>query len=114
MKEQAIVRVSPQAGGARSVWVQEVQANGWLRGTPDEDDMPGMSAWYAPHHVIWRGEGTKSFDWGGIKPGTLVRLMDGSVGLVVSRKGATLNVNVADKGIKRVEYRYVRPLDDVV
>lgn len=114
MREQAVVRVSPQAGYVRSVWVQEVQANGWLRGSTDEEDKPGTSSWYAPHHVLWRGEAVKGHDWGGIQPGTLVRLMDGDVGLVVSRKGATLTVNVADKGLMRIDWSRVRPLDDVV
>ena len=114
MREQAVVRVSPKAGYVRSVWVQEVQANGWLRGSIEAEDRPGTSSWYAPHHVIWRGPSVVGHDWGGIQPGTLVQLMEGDIGMVVSRKGATLDVNVADKGVMRIDWSRVRPLDDVV
>lgn len=88
----AIVRVSAKAGHVKAVHVFEFRDDGWLRGWPTTEPLPrhanGRGAWYAPKNVITIVEQTKSHDYNGIQPGTLVQHFDGPPKILKERRGA--------------------------
>jgi len=88
----AVVRVSAKAGHLRTIHILESRDDGWIRGTPTSEPLPrhpnGAGAWYSPKHVIIIVEQTRSHDYNGIQPGTLVQHYDGPPRILKERKGA--------------------------
>jgi len=90
----AVVRVSAKAGHIRAVRVMEKRHDGWIRGVMTTGEEPKKSflnregSWYAPHNVISLHEETRSYDYNGIEPGTLVEWWSGRLGIVRERSGA--------------------------
>jgi hypothetical protein len=88
----AVVRVSAKAGHVRTVHIIESRDDGWIRGTPSSEPVPrhtnGAGAWYSPKHVVTIVEQTRSHDYNGIEPGTLVQHFGGSPRILKERRGA--------------------------
>lgn len=110
----AVYRVSSRAGNIKTQWVQEVRADGWIRVTPGQeshhDNHPGAGTWIAPHNVVTFLEPHYTYDYGGIKEGTLVQVWEG-VGIVVRRRNATYDILI-DGAVRPCNWESVRPVED--
>ena len=88
----AVVRVSAKAGHLRTIHILESRDDGWVRGTPTAEPIPRSQrqsgAWYSPKNVITVVEQTRSHDYNGIEPGTLVSHFGGPPRILKSREGA--------------------------
>jgi hypothetical protein len=106
----ALVRVSAKAGHVKPMWVQEVREDGWIACTFARAERPGYWRWFAPHNVISFFEPHNSYDYNGIKEGTLVKVVD-SVGMVIRRRGAKYDILI-DGSERSISWEYVVPVAD--
>ena len=106
----ALVRVSAKAGHVKPMWVQEVRSDGWIACTFARDERRGYWRWFAPHNVISFFEPHKSYDYNGIKEGTLVQVGSG-VGVVLRRRGANYDILMGGRE-QAVSWEYMVPVED--
>ena len=105
-----LVRVSAKAGHVKSLWVHEVRSDGWVGCSYDRDARRLNWRWFAPHNVIHFFSPHTSYDFNGIKEGTLVEVAD-TVGMVLRRRGAKYDV-LLDGREQAIGWEFVVPVED--
>jgi len=105
-----LVRVSARAGHVKPLWVQEIRADGWVGCSHDRAARRGFWHWFAPHNVISFFSPHTSYDYNGIKEGTLVNVAD-RVAMVLRRRGARYDV-LLDGREQTVGWEYMVPVED--
>ena len=106
----AVYRVSARAGHIKTQWVQETRPDGWIRVTPGQDRHLTQGTWIAPHNVVTFLDPHYTYDYGGIKEGTLVQVWE-SVGMVVKRRNATYDILI-DGQVRPFNWEAIRPVED--
>ena len=105
-----LVRVSAKAGHVKTLWAQVVRADGWVGCSYERSARPETWRWIAPHNVVSFFAPHTSYDYNGIKEGTLVQAF-GNVGMVLRRRGANYDVLVGGRE-QTVGWEYVVPVAD--
>ena len=104
-----LVRVSARAGHVKTMWVREIRSDGWVACTNDGVSRTDTWRWFAPHNVISFFEPHTSYDYNGIKEGTLVQAF-GRIGVVIRRRGANYDILLSGRE-QTISWEYIVPVE---
>lgn len=102
-----LVRVSASLGHVKTMWVREIRSDGWVACAEGAGD---AWRWFAPHNVISFFEPHTSYDYNGIKEGTLVQAF-GNIGVVIRRRGANYDIILSGRE-QTISWEYIVPVED--